>query len=242
MQELLVKFISQRPFPTERLLAIQDALNPLDVAVGVVTPDTIIKEHGPDYILRNGTTSIWTAHLIEEAILPQAARTARQPLYDMLKAFLAKLDPPTSITIIDPYFLKSRNDPAYVAAIQNVLGPTLQRVQHLIIVRDMTKDTPGALSTITTALLSAHPTLHISNHHSLDFHDRFWIVNGARGIVVGTSLNGIGNRLCLLDYLAREDVANIVQELRNRGLAAPNATRPPLIQRLLACVARLFAP
>ena len=48
---------------------------------------------------------------------------------------------------------------------------------------------------------------------SLDFHDRFWIVDRKNGICSGTSLNGVGKRISLLNEISEEDVRDIVYEL-----------------------------
>jgi hypothetical protein len=44
-------------------------------------------------------------------------------------------------------------------------------------------------------LLTANPCA------SSEFHDRFWIADGARGLFVG---NGLGKRYALADYLSLE--------------------------------------
>lgn len=47
---------------------------------------------------------------------------------------------------------------------------------------------------------------------SNDFHDRFWIADHARGIVVGTSLNQIGSKIFLVDELSKRDINAILDE------------------------------
>jgi len=51
----------------------------------------------------------------------------------------------------------------------------------------------------------------ISTKYSDVFHDRFWIADEVRGVFVGTSLNGIGRRYAIIDYLQQRDVVDIVQ-------------------------------
>ncbi|OOE39103.1 hypothetical protein BZG06_15875, partial [Salinivibrio kushneri] len=48
-----------------------------------------------------------------------------------------------------------------------------------------------------------------------DFHDRFWInpVN-QKGLIVGTSINGIGKKISLVDKLQDQDVEVILNELK----------------------------
>ena len=66
------------------------------------------------------------------------------------------------------------------------------------------------------ALRRVTPTIEIRDVATDQFHDRFWIdpENGS-GIVMGTSLNGIGKKIALIDHLSSSDVAEIA------GLAYP---------------------
>lgn len=54
-------------------------------------------------------------------------------------------------------------------------------------------------------------TTHV--YRSDDFHDRFWVADRSRGVVVGASLNGLGGKLFLVDSLKPSDAAAIVETL-----------------------------
>ena len=45
--------------------------------------------------------------------------------------------------------------------------------------------------------------------YKLEINDRFWIGDQTRGIVIGTSLTGLGNRYALMDYISDQDSADI---------------------------------
>jgi hypothetical protein len=62
---------------------------------------------------------------------------------------------------------------------------------------------------------------------SESFHDRFWIADRARGLFVGTSLNGIGKRYALADYMDEADVRTIVEALSTEGLLEWVSKIPP---------------
>ena len=47
---------------------------------------------------------------------------------------------------------------------------------------------------------------------SNDFHDRFWIADRERGLIIGTSLNQIGTRKFFVDELSQSDVAAVLAE------------------------------
>lgn len=48
-----------------------------------------------------------------------------------------------------------------------------------------------------------------------DFHDCFWITKD--GIVFGTSLNGIGRKLCYSDAITRNDAKDILDDLKEQA-------------------------
>ena len=52
--------------------------------------------------------------------------------------------------------------------------------------------------------------LAVTVRYTNTFHDRFWIADQTKGVFCGTSLNGIGIRYSLADYLKEEDVQEIV--------------------------------
>jgi hypothetical protein len=49
-------------------------------------------------------------------------------------------------------------------------------------------------------------------------HDRIWIVNNTKAIVVGSSLNGIGGRLCFILPLPNEDLNALMKYLKDNKL------------------------
>ena len=54
-----------------------------------------------------------------------------------------------------------------------------------------------------------------------EFHDRFWVgIDNRKGVVLGTSLNGIGKKIALVDILKESDVDAIIDELKIAGLDA----------------------
>ncbi|WP_422658929.1 hypothetical protein ACK8P5_25280 [Paenibacillus sp. EC2-1] len=48
-----------------------------------------------------------------------------------------------------------------------------------------------------------------------DFHDRFWISSEAKkGFILGTSLNGLGKKICLIDFLKEDDVIELLETMK----------------------------
>lgn len=48
-----------------------------------------------------------------------------------------------------------------------------------------------------------------------DFHDRFWIMlSGKRGFYMGTSLNGLGNKITILNNLSSDEIDAIMKQVK----------------------------
>jgi hypothetical protein len=48
-----------------------------------------------------------------------------------------------------------------------------------------------------------------------DIHDRFWIVNNSKGILIGTSLNGFGKKYTITNPLKEHDIQDILKIIKN---------------------------
>lgn len=66
--------------------------------------------------------------------------------------------------------------------------------------------------------IASSTSIPIETRFSSDFHDRFWIADRSKGFCTGTSLNGIGKRISIINFLSHEDVYDIVEELIRQSL------------------------
>jgi len=56
------------------------------------------------------------------------------------------------------------------------------------------------------------PGIQINDVVTEDFHDRYWIdVESTKGVMVGTSFNGIGKKVAMIDYANSADSREIVR-------------------------------
>jgi len=63
-------------------------------------------------------------------------------------------------------------------------------------------------------LFALKPTIYIVHKISSNYHDRYWISgNREKGLIMGTSLNGLGNKFASVDRINISDVREIVPEL-----------------------------
>ncbi len=173
--------------------------------------DVYFQEKAGKIVLEKGTSRvIRESGSLNEAVLPD--NTPRSALADTVRFMLTKMNPGQELLIIDPYLfplsLQQHPDPAYLPYLEMILGATLEKIDRFRIVTkaDRHQPTEAAFSAMAQGKKAA---LNIATKYTNDFHDRFWIVDGARGLFIGTSVNGIGKRYSLIDYLRDDDSAEI---------------------------------
>ena len=67
-------------------------------------------------------------------------------------------------------------------------------------------------------LRDINPKVSVKIKTTREFHDRFWIVDEKKGLFIGTSLNGLGRKYALTDFINDEDIADIVEKLKQLNL------------------------
>ncbi|WP_160688601.1 hypothetical protein [Clostridium sp. C2-6-12] len=142
--------------------------------------------------------------LDEDVIKPNDISNTASFMMDWLTALNAKNK---TVIITDNYLFTSQRDLAYVRDLKVVLkflGATkinhygMRSTFNSILFNDVKED----LQRVGTVL----------EHYDLeDFHDRFWITKETYdGLVFGTSLNGIGKKLCYIDAISNEDAKTVI--------------------------------
>ena len=149
----------------------------------------------------------------QEDISPkESPLTAEQRMAQRLRT----LAPSAELIITDPYlFTRSRRKDSedYATSLGNMLAPTLSEGLRITAIVDPSQNDPRVQSAVAAALRSRAKDLTITVIESGDFHDRFWIADRTRGLVIGTSLNKIGRRIFFVDELSEADVAAVLDEV-----------------------------
>lgn len=130
---------------------------------------------------------------------------------------LARLAPAGDLVIVDPYLFPPRPDPStaeYGQRLASLIAPLLaERATVTAIVNE--RANAEVEDATLRALVALSPNATLTVRRTEDFHDRFWIADGARGVVVGASLNGIGRRIFFIDQMRDADVAAVIREVNN---------------------------
>lgn len=158
-------------------------------------------------LLEKGATSILSQQLLTEEVLPDS--TPRNAVLDTLKFKLNRCNPINSLHIIDPYLYPSNYDQDYLNDFVSIFQGAIKACGYLNICTLQNRNT-NLEQQIESQIQSINPNISINKKYSNVFHDRFWIADEERGVFVGTSLNGVGRRYAVIDYLQEEDAKEIV--------------------------------
>jgi hypothetical protein len=172
------------------------------------TKDALLMEGAKQILKDQGATRILSRQLLTEEVLPD--NSPRGLLLDTLTYKLDRCAPTTSMLLIDPYLYPLSHDHSYESDLTTVLGPIVSKVA-LIRVATLKKRDANLEARIEASMRSINSAIRIEKKYTNIFHDRFWIADDARGLFLGTSLNGIGKRYALIDYLSEQDTLDIVQ-------------------------------
>lgn len=198
-------------------IALAKALSRLGLEAFIVNRFELIESELRELVLEHGVGYVWRLVRREEAVLPPGPDAARPALLKLVDELLRRLNARESLTVVDPYLLNSRGVPTYLADLLSLLEPAAANVRELRLITLQGID-HNLFADLKSSLASNFPNCLVKHAVTARYHDRLWIADEARGLFVGASLNGIGRRYAIADYLESVDVQEIVCDLRTHGL------------------------
>lgn len=123
------------------------------------------------------------------------------------------------LIIIDPYFFAPTKDVDYENFVIELVQKYLNKLLSLTFITNSFKVDLLLRSRIYSGIQSVNSSIQLFHSQSDIFHDRFWLSKPRnRGMFMGTSLNGIGKKYCLVDYIDFTDTDAINQVLTDHNL------------------------
>lgn len=169
-----------------------------------------------ELIVEKGQTALLKEELLLEHLV--VTGTPQNIIVKILQRYLDKVEIDNELIIVDPYLYPSRHPANYSQFVIDILSKYLPTITDLRLVTASNYNRT-IKTQIETDLQNLRPGLRISHQTSDDYHDRYWISKGReKGIIIGTSLNGLGNKYSLVDRLNTTDVRQIVSGLVTDGL------------------------
>lgn len=192
--------------PHELLLTIAEILKKEGYELRYSTARSYALEQTKKGIFKDGIAFYANLVRLQEAVLPD--NTPREDFIDLLRYMGRNIQASTELLITDPYLFPSNPDADYITHLGMVFRNAIERISRLEIVTKPDRN-QVAEAAFLNEVKSIKADVKCRIKYTCIFHDRFWIADGKRGIFVGTSLNGIGRRYAIADYIREEDVKDI---------------------------------
>jgi hypothetical protein len=210
MKPSIALFLDPEPSGAQ-LIELAEELKTKGYSLSFMDIPLLVRLEMKSILLEKGATAVLSFGPLNEEVLPDNA--PRDSVADTLRYKLNRCAPTSSLLIIDPYLYPIAADPDYVTYFLKIFGDAIRACTTLTIVTLPNRNS-GLETQLDAAIRSIVPQITINTKYSMVFHDRFWIADDSRGVFVGTSLNGIGRRYAVIDYLREEDADQIVQRVR----------------------------
>ena len=180
-----------------------------DFELGIIShPVYALSDEILEHILENGLSSLYHfSVLLEDVISP---KVDIDEIEEIILKFILKLDGVKKLAIIDPYFFAGKPNQKHVRMFERFINCISSELNEIVFFTNNIIDNKRAI-------LEVIPSNIVHNCIVSDvIHDRFWIdVDNYKGIVIGTSFNGIGKKLALIDFLKETDAKEIIDTLRD---------------------------
>ncbi|AMO94388.1 hypothetical protein CFter6_1686 [Collimonas fungivorans] len=172
---------------------------------------TNIGDYLREYYVKHGISSLFHYSLACDAVLHAGIHV--DEIENIVVEFLSSLKGVRNLLIIDPYFFKCAADIASLELFKRIVAEISENLEKVTFITNGS----GMVgkSNVFDALKSVKSSVEVSDVKTDEFHDRFWIdPDTNKGIVMGTSLNGIGKKIALVDKLQNHDVKEILRLAR----------------------------
>lgn len=177
----------------------------------ITLPVHYFRQEFLEHIAEHGFSSFFKFDIAMEDIT--SAHMSIDDIENAFVKFIEKLQGAKKLIIIDPYFFAKSANNDVGALFSKLLRPISGNLEEICFVTNGRKN--EAKSDILSAVDS---TIRVVEVNTDEFHDRYWIdPDNNKGIVIGTSLNGLGKKIALINTLSEADAAEIVKLVKDTG-------------------------
>ncbi len=177
-------------------------------------PQYSFRDYFIDHIVEHGLSSLLNYTIVMEDITSPSMSI--NDIENVFKKYVAKLAPSKKLLIIDPYFYAGNSSSDTHQLFVRLIAPIIDELEELYIVSN---NANGQMKNLMhNEIKEKNSNISIFDTETNVFHDRFWIsIEKNQGIVVGTSLNGIGNKISIVDSISENDAEELIKLAKNEG-------------------------
>ncbi|HHT7133453.1 hypothetical protein FYW06_08985 [Bacillus paranthracis] len=152
--------------------------------------------------------------LLEDILLGNKSMKASEKIEKIHTHLNKTEDAIEELIITDPYIFAAR-DSAQIEEQLDLLTNILERLKPSKII--FITNHYNAHEVVKGGIVTLK-NYSIEVKYSTEWHDRFWIKNRSEGIIMGTSLNGIGSKITSITKLNDEDVNLLINYMKKKRL------------------------
>lgn len=198
-----------RPVTVDEHNHLADLIADSGLALRQAYPDDIARE----VIERRGLSQLLRVVRVQEDV--HSPEATAHTLAASIRGYLAPSLPATRAQFADPFVLDVGNvdehSPivqSHAATVRDALAPSLDGVTDMTIYYSKQKGPHAAVRAAIERELGADRAIAWQRTHAV--HDRVLILDSGRaGVLIGTSLNGIGGKYFLVDTLRAQDARDL---------------------------------
>jgi hypothetical protein len=170
---------------------------------------THLQELLREEFIKHGLSSLFRYHITCDSILHPGINV--DEVETVILGFIRTLKGVKNLMIIDAFLYS--NEEKVLHLFKKMILELSDSLQSIMFFTSATKKrSPDAMH---NTLKSINPNIRIIDIITDEIHDRFWLdADNKKGIVMGTSLNGVTKKVTLIDYLQPSD-AKAVLDIAN---------------------------
>lgn len=165
-----------------------------------------LRPHIQQYIIEHGLSSLFYNHMTCDAITHPGFTT--DEIESIVLGIMSRLDGVKHLLIIDAFFYDDKPD--CLLLLEKIVRSMSSKLEKVTLITHGKRVSmrPGMHNVISTVVLG----IQINDVFTEDFHDRYWIdIESTKGVMMGTSLNGIGKKVAMIDHASFADTREIVR-------------------------------
>lgn len=158
------------------------------------------------YVIEHGLSSLFYNYETCDAIMHPGFKT--DEIEAIVLGIMSKLDGVKHLLIIDAFFYD--DNPDCLLLLEKIVRSMSSKLEKITLVTHGKRvDMRPAIHNVFRMVV---PGIQINDVVTDNFHDRYWIdFDSTNGVMVGTSLNGIGKKIAMIDYANSVDSREIVR-------------------------------
>ncbi len=166
----------------------------------------VLREHIQQHMIDRGLSSLFYNHITCDAITHPGLTV--DTIEEVVLGILSKLDGVKHLLIIDAFFYDET--PECLRLLEKLVRSISSKLERVTIITERKR--MAARPAVHNVFSSVVPGVLIENVISESFHDRYWIdFDSTKGVMFGTSLNGIGKKIAMIDHANSADAQEIVR-------------------------------